>query len=149
MKGKASPFGFVLHPRTRDRLKLTLLTPFSKNREGWAKSRCVNTHDGKVYRLNEFSNAAVIRLGDILCGYVNHPEIKSLTSQIPEGGPFFAALSAYPANGLTPCPADTYSSSGQKDSPTVVGSGRCGWAGHPPKSRNGSRKWPKVRLESA
>ena len=34
MKGKASPFGFVLHPRTRDKLKLTLLTPFSKNRAG-------------------------------------------------------------------------------------------------------------------
>jgi hypothetical protein len=34
MKGKASPFGFVLHPRTRDKLKLTLLTPFSKDRAG-------------------------------------------------------------------------------------------------------------------
>ena len=78
MKGKASPFGFVLHPRTRDRLKLTLLTPFSKHREGWAKSRCVNTHDGKVYRLDDFPDADVISLGDVLCGYVNHPEIKSL-----------------------------------------------------------------------
>ncbi|HET6177787.1 MAG TPA: hypothetical protein VFE61_12690 [Candidatus Sulfotelmatobacter sp.] len=78
MKGKASPFGFVLHPRTRDRLKLTLLTPFSKKREGWAHSRCVNTHDGKVYRLAELPRADVISLGDILCGYVNHPEIKSL-----------------------------------------------------------------------
>ena len=78
MKGKASSFGFVLHPRTRDRLKLTLLTPLSKSREGWAKSRCVNTHDGKVYRLDEFPDADVISLGDILCGYVNHPEIKSL-----------------------------------------------------------------------
>jgi hypothetical protein len=78
MKGKASPFGFVLHPRTRDQVKLTLLTPFSKNRESWAKSRCVNTHDGKGYRLDELSDADVIRLGDVLCGYVNHPEIKSL-----------------------------------------------------------------------
>lgn len=78
MKGKASPFGFVLHPRTRDRLKLTLLTPFSKKRQGWAHSLCVNTHDGKVYRLEEFPGADVISLGDILCGYVNHPEIKSL-----------------------------------------------------------------------
>jgi len=41
MKGKASPFGFVLHPRTRDKLN-------------------------------------IITLGDILCGYVQHPEIKSL-----------------------------------------------------------------------
>jgi hypothetical protein len=78
MKGKASPFGFVLHPRTRDRLKLTLLTPFSKKREGWAHSLCVNTHDGKTYRLEELPRADVISLGDILCGYVNHPEIKSL-----------------------------------------------------------------------
>jgi hypothetical protein len=78
MKHKASPFGFVLHPRTRDRLKLTLLTPFSKNREGWAKSLCVNTHDGRTYRLEEIPSADVISLGDILCGYVNHPEIKSL-----------------------------------------------------------------------
>ena len=85
MKGKASPFGFVLHPRTRDRdrLKLTLLTPFSKNREGWTKSRCINTRDSKVYRLDRFSDADVVSLGDILCGYVNHPEIKSLG---PDGG---------------------------------------------------------------
>jgi hypothetical protein len=78
MKGKASPFGFVLHPRTRDKLKLTLLTPFSKKREGWAHSLCVNTHDSKTYRLEEIPSADVISLGDILCGYVNHPEIKSL-----------------------------------------------------------------------
>ncbi len=78
MKGKASPFGFVLHPRTRDRLKLTLLTPFSKKREGWAHCLCVNTHDGRTYRLEEIPSADVISLGDILCGYVNHPEIKSL-----------------------------------------------------------------------
>jgi len=78
MKGKASPFGFVLHPRTRDKLKLTLLTPFSKNRAGWAQSPCINTHDGKSYRLDELSQADVITLGDILCGYVQHPEIKSL-----------------------------------------------------------------------
>jgi hypothetical protein len=78
MKSKASPFGFVLHPRTRDKLKLTLLTPFSKDRAGWAKSPCINTRDGKSYRLDEFSRADIITLGDILCGYVQHPEIKSL-----------------------------------------------------------------------
>jgi hypothetical protein len=78
MKGKASPFGFVLHPRTRDNLKLTLLTPFNKNRAGWAQSPCINTHDGKSYRLDELSRADVITLGDILCGYLQHPEIKSL-----------------------------------------------------------------------
>jgi hypothetical protein len=78
MKGKASPFGFVLHPRTRDKLKLTLLTPFSKNRAGWAHSVCINTRDGKVYRLDELSRADVVTLGDILCGYIQHPEIKSL-----------------------------------------------------------------------
>jgi hypothetical protein len=78
MKRKASPFGFVLHPRTRDKLKLTLLTPFSKKRESWAHSLCINTHDGKSYRLDELSRADLITLGDILCGYVQHPEIKSL-----------------------------------------------------------------------
>ena len=77
-KGKASPFAFVLHPRTRDKLKLTLLTPFSKKREGWAHSQCINTHDGKAYRLEELSRADVITLGDILCSYVQHPETKSL-----------------------------------------------------------------------
>jgi len=75
---KASPLGFVLHPRARDNLKLTLLTPFSKNRAGWAHSLCINTHDGKSYRLDEVSRADVITLGDILCGYIQHPEIKSL-----------------------------------------------------------------------
>jgi len=78
MKGKASPFGFVFHPRTRDKLKLTLLTPFSKNRAGWAHSVCINTRDGKVYRLDGLSRADIVTLGDILCGYIQHPEIKSL-----------------------------------------------------------------------
>jgi hypothetical protein len=78
MKGKASPFGFVLHPRTRDKLKLTLLTPFSKNRAGWAHSLCINTHDGKSYHLDGLSRGEIITLGDILCGYIQHPEIKSL-----------------------------------------------------------------------
>jgi len=78
MKGKASPFGFVLHPRTRDALKLTLLTPFNKNRKGWTRSRCIDTRNGKSYRLDELSRADVITLGDVLCGYIQHPEIKSL-----------------------------------------------------------------------
>ncbi len=78
MKGKASPFGFVLHPRTRDKLKLTLLTPFSKDRAGWPHSLCINTHDGKSHCLDALSRADIITLGDILCGYIQHPEIKSL-----------------------------------------------------------------------
>jgi hypothetical protein len=82
MKGKVSPYGFVLHPRTRENAKLTLLTPFSKNREIWTKSLCINTRDGKLHRLDEISRAGVITLGDVLCGYIQHPEIKSLG---PEG----------------------------------------------------------------
>jgi len=78
MKGKASPFGFVLHPRTREELKLTLLTPFTKNRAKWAFSECVNTHDGQSHRLDTLPRSAVITLGDIVCGYLLHPEIKSL-----------------------------------------------------------------------
>ena len=78
MKGKVSPYGFVLHPRTRENAKLTLLTPFSKNREAWAKSLCINTRDGRPHRLDEISRADLITLGDVLCGYIQHPEIKSL-----------------------------------------------------------------------
>ncbi|MHB8486053.1 MAG: hypothetical protein ACYDCM_10035 [Candidatus Acidiferrales bacterium] len=78
LKGKASPFGFVLHPRTRGEEKLTLLTPFSKNRARWGHSVCINTHDGQSYRLDELSRADIITLGDVLCGYVQHREVKSL-----------------------------------------------------------------------
>jgi hypothetical protein len=78
MKGKASPFGFVLHPRTCQELKLTLLTPFTKDRANWAFSECVNTHDGQSHRLDMLPRSAVITLGDILCRYLLHPEIKSL-----------------------------------------------------------------------
>jgi hypothetical protein len=59
-------------------LKLTLLTPFSKDRATWAHSLCINTHDGRVYRLDELPRAGVITLGDILCGYLQHAEVKSL-----------------------------------------------------------------------
>jgi hypothetical protein len=62
----------------RDELKLTLLTPFNKNRAKWDSSVCINTRDGKHYRLDTLPQASVITLGDILCGYLMHPEIKSL-----------------------------------------------------------------------
>jgi hypothetical protein len=78
LKGKASPFGFVSHPRTRENLKVTLLTPFSKDRNSWPHSLCINTRDGQSCRLDELPRADVITLGDILCGYLKHPEIKSL-----------------------------------------------------------------------
>lgn len=78
MKGRASPFGFVLHPRTREKLKLTLLMPFSKDRGAWAHSICINTHNGKSYRLDELSPADIVTLGDVACGYLQHAEIKSL-----------------------------------------------------------------------
>jgi hypothetical protein len=63
---------------TREKAKLILLTPFSRNRETWAKSSCFNARDSKSYRLDEISRADVITLGDVLCGYIQHPEIKSL-----------------------------------------------------------------------
>ena len=78
MKGKASPFGFVLHPRTRGKEKLTLLTPFNKNRAGWGHSVCVNTHDGSAHSLDNLSRADIVSLGDVLCGYIQHAEVKSL-----------------------------------------------------------------------
>jgi hypothetical protein len=68
MKGQASPFGFVLHPRLREELKLTLLTPFSKDRGHWSSSECINTRDGKSYRPDTIPRAQVVALGDILCG---------------------------------------------------------------------------------
>jgi len=39
---------------------------------------CINTRDGKSLRLDELSRADIVTLGDILCGYIQHPEIKSL-----------------------------------------------------------------------
>jgi hypothetical protein len=78
LKGKATPFGFVLHPRTRGEKKLTLLTPFSKNRAGWGHSVCINTHDGTTYGLEDLSRANIVTLGDVLCGYIQHAEVKSL-----------------------------------------------------------------------
>lgn len=83
MKGKATPFGFVLHPRTREKLKLTLLTPFDKRREEWPYTICINMHDGKPYRLDELSPADIVTLGDVVCGYLQHAEVKSLG---PDGG---------------------------------------------------------------
>jgi hypothetical protein len=78
MKGKVSPYGFVLHPCTRNKAKLTLLTPFNKDRSAWAKARCINTHDGAIHHLNEIARTDIISLGDVLCAYIQHPEIKSL-----------------------------------------------------------------------
>jgi hypothetical protein len=78
MKGKVSPYGFVLHPRTREKAKLTLLTPFNKNRSTWGMSLCINTRDDRNYRLDKMPKHDVITLGDVLCGYIQHPEIKSL-----------------------------------------------------------------------
>jgi hypothetical protein len=60
-KGKASPFGFVLHPRLREELELTLLTPLSKDRANWASSECINTRDGKGYRLNALREHTSLR----------------------------------------------------------------------------------------
>jgi hypothetical protein len=38
----------------------------------------INTRDGRSYLLNEIPQRDVITLGDVLCGYIQHPEIKSL-----------------------------------------------------------------------
>lgn len=69
---------FVLRPCTRSKAKLTLLTAFNKDRSAWAKSRCINTHDGAIHQLNEIPRTDIITLGDVLCAYIQHPEIKSL-----------------------------------------------------------------------
>jgi hypothetical protein len=51
---------------------------FTKNRASWAACECINTHDGKSYRLDALPRKDVITLGDILCGYLMHSGIKSL-----------------------------------------------------------------------
>jgi hypothetical protein len=61
-----------------DKLKLTLLTPFNTNRTEWERSSCINTHDGKRHRLSKFSRSDVVTSGDVICSYLQHPEIKSL-----------------------------------------------------------------------
>ncbi len=66
MKSKASPFGFVLHPRTSDKLKLTLLTPFSKNRAGWAHSRASTHAMGRVI-VWMISRERISSLWEIFC----------------------------------------------------------------------------------
>src|SRR5215475_5402193 len=52
--------------------------PFSKDRNSWVNSICINTRDGQTHGLDELSRADVITLGAILCGYLMHLEIKSL-----------------------------------------------------------------------
>ena len=78
MKNKGSPFGFILHPRTQGHRKLTLLTPFNRKRGEWARAACINTRDGASYSLSGLSRSEIVTLGDILTGYVRHPEVKSL-----------------------------------------------------------------------
>ncbi len=80
MKNFASPFGLTYrivagHPNLHS-------TPFTKDRDAWRDSGCIDTRDGSSYRLDELSHG-VITLGDILCNYVQHPEVKSLG---PDGG---------------------------------------------------------------
>ena len=65
-----------MHPRIRDDLKLTLLTPFNKDRATWGQSSSTSTRDGSICLLHQLSRG-VIGLGDVLCGYVQHPEVKS------------------------------------------------------------------------
>jgi hypothetical protein len=50
-----------MDPHAREKLKMTLLTPFTKKRASWAHSICINTHDGKNYSLDgEIPRIAVI-----------------------------------------------------------------------------------------
>jgi hypothetical protein len=64
----------------------------NKDRTAWPHSRCINTRDGKSYRLDEISRGDIITLGDILCGYIQHAEIKSLGPDSEKCKPYTRGL---------------------------------------------------------
>ena len=91
------PFNFLLSPLidavighpTGDRDRFTLIAPFTKHRDEWWSSPCINVHDGARYALAPEQTAqfdAVIpqTFGYVLRLYPYHPESKSLA---PDGSP--------------------------------------------------------------
>lgn len=69
--------------------RFTLITPFSSERNGWMKSKCINVHDPQspVYELTskyDGQRAAVKDFSMLLNLYQKHPEAKSLG---PDGKP--------------------------------------------------------------
>jgi hypothetical protein len=70
-------------PRGIDPSALTLITPFSSEREAWMESKCLNIHDPQspIYELtNEYDGrrAMAKNFFMLLEAYKNHPEAKSI-----------------------------------------------------------------------
>jgi hypothetical protein len=90
------PYNFLLcplidtvtgYPAGIDPNHFTLITPFSKQREGWRDAECVNVCDGKSYLLassqsSKFDKVIPQTFGYVLRLYRYHPESKSLA---PDG----------------------------------------------------------------
>jgi hypothetical protein len=77
------------YPMGVDPNRFTLLTPFTKKRDQWLESECVNVCDGKTYQLALQQSVKLDKVipqtfGYVLRLYPCHPEAKSLA---PDGGP--------------------------------------------------------------
>jgi DNA polymerase type B, organellar and viral len=97
------PFSFLFcplidplvgYPIGADRKHFTLIARFTKRRDEWLRSSCINVYDGRAYQLALQQTAAHDKVipqtfGHVLRMYPLHPEAKSLA---PDG---------------TPCKADT------------------------------------------
>ncbi len=97
---RTRPYNFLFcplimgYPAGVDPKRFTLIAPFTKRRERWLDSRCINVYDGTPYSLalqqtEKLDKVIPQTFGSILRRYRDHPEAKSLA---PDG---------------TPCTADT------------------------------------------
>jgi len=92
------PYNFLLcplidsvagYPANVDPDRFTLITEFTSERRQWLRSKCINVHDGKVYRLALEQSPKLDRVipqtfDYVLRRYASHLESKSLA---PDGGP--------------------------------------------------------------
>jgi hypothetical protein len=83
-------FGYAFDKRAEE--KVLLVCPFSSHQEDWFDLECVNVHDGKKYKLVDYtkekqlSHSVVFpsQFARLLIQYQEHPEAKSLA---PNGSP--------------------------------------------------------------
>jgi hypothetical protein len=83
-------FGYAFDRRANE--KVLLACPFSSHQESWFDLECVNVHDGKKYKMVDYtketnpSHSVVFpsQFARLLIQYQEHPEAKSLA---PDGSP--------------------------------------------------------------
>jgi hypothetical protein len=94
LEGFTKPFNFVhvpllfpnLYPAGKDQSDFGLITPFSKHRAEWLKTKAIDTHSGKRYSIclldpkGRTKKIEVKCYGNILGSYREHPEAKFLGS---------------------------------------------------------------------